>query len=370
MIYEREDIRLMTGYTWGEQPEDGRVIKLNTNENPYPPSPNVGTALSALDADVLRRYPNPTADRLRSAIAERHGLTMDQLVMTNGGDEALRLALTTFVNRGEPFGMAEPSYSLYSTLAAIQGAQVVTVPIGDDWRLPLDFARAMNAQEVRLTCVVNPHAPSGVLLDTETIGRLANDLNGVLLVDEAYVDFVDPALRFDALRLVNAFDNLLILRTFSKGYSLAGLRLGYLAGSRGLIDPIVRKTRDSYNLNTISQTLGLAAFEDRAYAEDTWRRVREARREMRQALVDLGFDVVASQTNFLLAEVPASMTPSADVIYRELKAAGILVRYFGATPGSGHTMMEHRLRISIGTPEENKTLLDAIAALVQSPSRS
>lgn len=358
MAYEREDIRKMNGYTSGEQPDDARTIKLNTNENPYPPSPRVAEAVRAIDTDTLRRYPPPTADTLRDRIAAHHAVQREQVVVTNGGDEALRLAITTFVNRGEAFGMATPSYSLYSVLAEVQGAQVVSIPMADDWLLPHDFAQRLNDRSARLTCIVNPHAPSGMLLDTEAIGRLANDIDGVLLVDEAYADFVDPAKRYDAVKLIDAFDNILFLRSFSKGYSLAGLRLGYLVGSVGLIDPILNKTRDSYNLNLIAQAAGLASFDDRSYAESTWAKVRQSRLVLHQELADLGFGIIPSETNFLLADVPASIRLSAADIYAQLKRADILVRYFD-TPG-----MEHRLRITVGTPEENAALLSALTKLL------
>ncbi|MFV2090724.1 MAG: histidinol-phosphate transaminase, partial [Pseudomonadales bacterium] len=252
MSYERDNIRRMTAYQWGEQPDSREVLKLNTNENPFPPSPAVAIALTAFGVDQLRRYPAPTANDLRQKLAELHEMEVDNIVITHGGDEGLRLALTTFVEPGGCFGMLEPSYSLYSVLAEIQDAKIFSTPLGDSWDIPRDFAHQLNEAAVNLACIVNPHAPSGTLLDADRISRLANDFQGVLLVDEAYVDFVDPALRYDLVRLINAFDNLLILRTFSKGYSLAGLRLGYLIGAAELIEPIINKTRDSYNVDQIS----------------------------------------------------------------------------------------------------------------------
>jgi histidinol-phosphate aminotransferase len=358
MSYERDNIRRMTAYQWGEQPETDDVLKLNTNENPYPASPAVQQALDAFTVDQLRRYPSPTADGLRRRIAELHQVNVDNIVITHGGDEALRLALTTFVTPGSAFGMLDPSYSLYPVLANIQDARIVSQPLDDGWDLPRDFAHRMNEAGANLCCIVNPHAPSGKLLDADRIGRLANDLNGVLLVDEAYVDFVDPALRHDLVRLIDAFDNLLLLRTFSKGYSLAGLRLGYLLGAASLIEPILTKTRDSYNVDGISQRLGEAAIRDQAYAEETWRRVRAARRTLRDTLVDLGFRVDISQTNFLLAEVPLDAQKSAPEIYEALKAEGILVRYFR------HPALEDKLRISVGTEKENERLTNALARLL------
>jgi len=357
--YERDNIRRMEGYSWGEQPDaNSDVIKLNTNENPYPPSPKVDDALNKVQGAALRTYPPPTAAPLRAAIAEHHGLSPDNVLITNGGDEALRLAITTFVTPGLPIGMPEPSYSLYPVLADIHDSPIHRVELDERWRPRRDFAHQLNEAGCVLSFLVNPHAPSGTLLETEAISQLANDLNGVLLLDEAYVDFVDPALRHDAVRLINAFDNLLILRSFSKGYGLAGLRLGYLLGQRSLIEPIVTKTRDSYNVNLLNQLLGLAAFEDQDYAGDTWERVRNDRRRLRAELQQLGLDAPASQTNFLLASVPFDATRSARELYEGLKAAGVLVRWFD-TP-----LLEDKLRISVGTPEQNQRLLRALADLL------
>jgi histidinol-phosphate aminotransferase len=358
MSYERDNIRRMAGYQWGEQPLDQRTIKLNTNENPYPPAPGVQSALAGFDVSSLRTYPQPTADRLRDRLATLHGVDRNQLIVTHGGDEALRLAMTTFVDPGGAFGMADPSYSLYPVLAEIQDARVVAVPLTTDWRLPADFADRLNAADVRLTCVVNPHAPSGVLLDAATIADLARRLSGVLLVDEAYVDFVDPALGHDLAPLTREFDNLLLLRTFSKGYSLAGLRLGYLIGAPGLIEPLIGKTRDSYNVDAISQALGEAAVVERDHAATTWRRVREDRERLRHGLSQLGLEAPPSQSNFLLARVPATSRLGAAGIYAGLKERGILVRYF-AVPG-----LDDRLRITVGTTEQNQRLLDELQGLL------
>lgn len=351
MSYQRSNIEEMAGYTWGEQPTDASIIKLNSNENPYPPSPAVNDALKKLTAAELRTYPQPTADALRDRLARLHAVKRENIVITHGGDEALRLAFTTFVEPGTPFGMADPSYSLYPVLARIQGASIHKIPLHDNWDLPRDFAHELNEVGANLACLVNPHAPSGVLLDAKRISQLANDFNGVLLIDEAYADFVDPALRYDVIRLVDAFENLLVLRTFSKGYSLAGLRLGYLIGSESLLDPLLTKTRDSYNIDHISQLLGEAALSDQAYAEEIWARVRADRRMLREALTDHGFRVAASQTNFLLAEVPLSSACTAKEVYEGLRARGVLVRYFD-TP-----LLADKLRITVGTTEQNQTLI-------------
>ncbi|MFW6094169.1 MAG: histidinol-phosphate transaminase [Pseudomonadota bacterium] len=355
MSYERDNIRRMQGYAWGEQPDDGDTIKLNTNENPYPPSPRVRAALAAFDTDLLRRYPQPTADPLRDRLADLHELERAHVVVTHGGDEALRLAMTTFVDPGATFTMAEPSYSLYPVLAQVQDARTFTLPLDARWRLPGEAASRLNEAGARLTCLVNPHAPSGTLSSAADIAALARALDGVLLVDEAYVDFVDPELGHDLTPLVRRLPNLLLLRTFSKGYGLAGLRLGYLLGAPSLIAPIITKTRDSYNVDAISQALGEAALEDRAHAEETWRSVRASRAVLAQRLARLGLEVTPSQANFLLARVPDSTRATAAGLYRHLKARGVLVRYFDV-PG-----LDDRLRISVGSESENRRLIDVLA---------
>ena len=357
MTFERDNIRRMAGYAYGEQPRDANVVKLNTNENAYPPSPKVLEALARFDVETLRRYPPATADPLRRKIAGRFGLDMAQVVVTNGGDEGLRLAVTTFLDQGATFGMATPSYSLYPVLAEVQGCPVVEVPLQRNWSLPPDFAARVNAAETKLTCLVNPHAPSGTLVDANAIAALAGELNGVLLVDEAYVDFVAPAANHDLTPLLRTHDNLLLLRTFSKGYSLAGLRVGYLLGSAALVEPILDKTRDSFNVDAIAQTLAAAAFSDQPYAATCWQRAREERHRLAQRLRDLGFAVPDSQMNFLLAQAPPSIC--AQDLQRTLRQRKVLVRHFN-TP-----RLADSLRTTVGSRRENDALLALLDELLE-----
>lgn len=354
MSYERDAIRRMTGYTWGEQPKLGTTLKLNTNENPFPPSPAVSAALAGFDVDDLRRYPQPTADGFRDLVAARFGINANNVLVANGGDEVLRLAFTTFLDAGDVFATTDPSYSLYPVLAAIADCKVTTIALRDDWGLPRDFAQQLNDTGARLACLVNPHAPSGQLADVDTLGQIANEFTGVLLIDEAYVDFIDPSLRHDCVNMIRAFDNVLLLRTLSKGYSLAGLRFGFAMGAETLIEPIVTKTRDSYNMDAISQALGSAAFADQDYAEQTWSAVRQLRRELREMLVERGFNVPVSQTNFLLATPPPDQPASANDVFLALKQRDIFVRHFN------EPRLEDKLRITVGDAQQNATLLDAI----------
>ena len=356
MSYERDNIRRMSGYSYGEQPADGDVVKLNTNENPYPPSPAVQSALETFDSARLRRYPAATGDALRDALAELHGVSRAQIVLTHAGDEALRLAITTFLPPGGVFGTSDPSYSLYPVLTAVQDARFEAVPHAADWSLPAELTQRLNEAGAALTCLVNPHAPSGHLSSVTTLDAIARALEGVLLIDEAYADFVEPTLDYDATPLVREHDNVLLLRTFSKGYGLAGLRLGYLIGSQALIDPILGKTRDSYNVDAISQALGLAAVGDQAYARKTWAAVRDERNRQAAQLAQLGFRCAPSQANFLLAEVPEGQ--DAGALKDGLKARGILVRHFD------HPRLQRSLRISIGTPAENEALNQQLRELL------
>ena len=352
MGYERSNVAGMTGYVYGEQPDDPTVVKLNTNENPYPPSAAVGRALARFDADTLRRYPPATAEPLRHLVAERLRILPEQVVATNGGDEALRLAITTFVDAGATFGTTDPGYSLCPVLAGVQGCAVEAIPLTADWSVPADFARRLNACGTKLACIVSPHAPSGVLVDADTVAAIAAELDGVLLVDEAYVDFVDPELGHDLTPLVADHDNLLLLRTLSKGYSLAGLRVGFLVGDARLIDPVLTKTRDSYNVDAIAQDLGAAAYADLEHARETWRAVVGERRRLVDELRVRRFRVVESQANFVLAHAPGDH--SAKAVFEGLRQRGIVVRHFD-TP-----RLAESLRITVGTPAENDALIKAL----------
>jgi histidinol-phosphate aminotransferase len=355
MGYERESIRRMQGYVPGKQPASADTIKLNTNENPYPPAPAVLQALLEVPAEALRKYPEPLADTFRGIAAEVHGIGREQLVAVNGGDELLRLAITTFVEPGTPIGVLSPSYSLYPVLAEIHGSPVVSIEAPEDFSVPSEFAARMNQAKVNLALLVNPHAPSGELVSQAQISAIAGELDGVLLVDEAYVDFVDPELGHDLLPLLAAHDNLLFLRTLSKGYSLAGLRFGYGIGGADLIAPLLEKTRDSYNVDAIAQRLASAALLARDHSQQSWQAVREERARVLEALRGLGFRVRESQSNFVLAFAPEGA--SARALQQQLEERGVLVRHFR------EPRLEGALRITIGTPQQNDTLLELLGEL-------
>jgi len=357
MTYERDSIRRAQGYVPGRQRATIEA-KLNTNENPYPPCPAVLEVLQRIDGNMLRRYPPPLADGFRAAAAAVHGVAADNLIAVNGGDELLRLAVYTFVEPGAPIGTLEPSYSLYPVLAALHGSPIVAVDLDPDWDIPESTASTWNAAGVRLAFVVDPHAPTGRLTPVEPLRRLAAEFRGVLVIDEAYVDFVDPELDHDAVALVRERDNVLLLRTLSKGYSLAGLRFGYGIGHSELIAPMLTKTRDSYNVDAIAQALATAALEHRTEAARTWVAVRRDREALRRDLAALGLAAPPSQSNFLLTSVSAP--GGAATVAARLEQDRVLVRHFAAP------RLEDKLRITVGTPAENARLLAALARILGS----
>ena len=354
MTFQRPNIEAMQGYSPGEQLPGEAIIKLNTNENPYPPAPEVSAALSAIAASDLRRYPPPMANEFREIAGNLHGLTADNVIPTNGGDELLRLILTTYVDPAETVLVAKPSYSLYPVLTAIQGCKLQEVPLEQDWSLSEQFFAEL--AHAKLCILVNPQAPSGSLLPVETLRKVATSFSGILLIDEAYVDFIDPELGYDSIPLLRDLENVLILRTLSKGYSLAGLRFGYGLGASSLISPMLFKTRDSYNTDLVSQRLACAALGAQEYARGTWQKVRASREKLTRQLEAMGFDSTKSQSNFLLSQVPAG--EDARALYLALKQQNILVRYFDQEG------LRDKLRISIGSEEENNALVAALGDLL------
>ncbi len=357
MSFERPNISRMQGYAPGEQPNSPEIIKLNTNENPYPPPAAVSEALRAIDSADLRRYPPPLANDFRTFAGLIHGLAPDSILPVNGGDELLRLLLTTFVDSNETLAVMQPSYSLYPVLAEIAGCKLLEVPLGDDWTMPDDLPALLGEQSAKMLMLVNPHAPTGSLLPAGYLRDLAQEFDGILVLDEAYVDFIDPALAYDSIPLARELDNVLILRTLSKGYSLAGLRFGYGVGPPGLIDPMAAKTRDSYNTDHISQKLARAALEARDEAALTWERVRRSREWLRAELASLKIETLPSQSNFLLATIPSDV--GAANLHAALKERGILVRHFD------QPRLDNRLRITVGSETDNEILIEKLRDILR-----
>jgi len=351
MSYFRPNIEAMSGYVPGEQPADptdATVVKLNTNENPYPPSPEVMKAIAAIRIEDLRRYPSPVADRFRRTAGEVFDVRPEQVICGNGMDDILNITVRALAGPESPMAYPVPTYTLYAVLARLQEAAVREVPFRPDFSLPVEELVAARA---RVTYLVNPNAPTGTLVPVEDIARLADRLDGVLCIDEAYVDFAEH----DCLALATSRPNVLVMRSMSKGYALAGLRFGFAIGSEDLIAGLM-KVKDSYNVDAVAAAAASAALADRVYYEQTRRKVMAERDRLAKALAGLGLPCLPSQANFLLA---TCFRPTAGELYESLKRRRILVRYFDS-PG-----LDDKLRITIGTPEQNDTLIAALTELAR-----
>jgi len=345
MSYLRQNIAEMAGYVPGFQPQEEGWIKLNTNENPYPPSPQVVAALQAeigAEGERLRQYPDAASCRMRRAAADLYGFDPSWVITANGSDELLNNLIRACAGEGEEIGYVHPSYSYYATLAGIQGARVRTFGLDDDFRIR-DFPPRY---EGRLFFLTSPNAPLGFSFARDDIEELAGRCAGLLVVDEAYADFAGE----DACELVRRCDNVVVTRTLSKSYSLAGMRLG-LAIARPEIIAALDKIRDHYHLDRLALVAGEAALRDQDYLHQTVARIRTTRERFSEELRQLGYAVIASQANFVFASPPDG---DGQRVYDALFARKILVRYF-ADP-----LLKHGLRISIGTDEEMDAALAAL----------
>ena len=332
-------VRKLEEYVPGEQPRAKSVVKLNTNENPYPPSPKCRAALRAFDYARLRRYPDPNCSELCAEIARLNGTTPERVFIGNASDEILALAAKCFVEDDESIGSLDPSYSLYKTLAAIRNVK---------WT-GLDVTASTS-----LFLLTNPNAPTGEFREPSEIAAFAKKFRGVVIVDEAYGDFARANCM--SLATAEANRNLIAMRTFSKSYSLAGLRVGYCIGPEDLVEALY-KVKDSYNVDAIAQAVALAAYQDRAYHRKTVAAVVKTRKAFSKALAKRGWDVLPSDANFVFAKPPAPAR-AAD-LFAALKKREIFVRYF---PGP---LTGERLRITIGTDEQMATLLAALDEISQ-----
>jgi histidinol-phosphate aminotransferase len=329
----------MAGYTPGEQPRDGAFIKLNTNENPYPPSPRVLEVIrAAVTGDYLRKYPDPAGTAFRHTAGRVLGIDPDSILIGNGSDDLLTILTRAFVPEGGLIASPTPSYLLYRTLAEIQGARFETVPYTADWQLPSPWPLT----QAQLTFVANPNSPSGTMLSAANLERLAGEVEGTLVLDEAYVDFAEG----NGLHLTRGH-RVVVTRTLSKSYALAGIRFGFAFADPALVRELV-KVKDSYNCDVLSLAAASAALEDQDYFRTIRARVLATRERMSSALAELGFAVTPSQSNFVWCRrTDRPVKP----IYEELKRRQILLRYMSyAGYGDG-------LRISVGADEEVDRLL-------------
>ncbi len=346
-------VAAMSAYVPGEQPQGGGWVKLNTNENPYPPSEAALAAIRSAvagDGSLLRLYPSPDSSPLREAAAKVHAFPADRIVAGNGSDDLLNLLIRAYAGPGRPVGMLDPSYSLYPVLAAAQGAPLVKVPISPGLSFDLTAAAESGAAVFFLT---NPNAPLGVRFSPGCVAALADKFPGLLVVDEAYAAFSDA----DCVPLARELPNVVVTRTLSKGHALAGLRAGY-ALCPPEVAAALHRVRDSYNLDRIAQAAGAAALLDSAWLDRAVAAVKSTRGRMVAGLGAIGWHCIEPHGNFILTEPrsvrhPPSRETSAHA-FEFLKTRRILVRRF-----PGHPLTETRLRVSVGTDSEADAFLAA-----------
>ncbi len=341
-------------YVPGEQPRIEGLIKLNTNENPYPPSPRVLDALQSAAASGLERYPDPESIALREAVAAHHGLTRDQVFAGNGSDEVLAHAFFAFFQQAEPLLFPDVTYSFYRVYAQLYGIDCVLQPVDDALRIDVDALAARAAQGCGGLVIANPNAPTGRSLPLADIERLLVACPArVVLVDEAYVDFGAQS----AVQLIARYPNLLVVQTLSKSRSLAGLRVGFACGQAPLIDALtrVKNSFNSYPIDRLAGAGAVAALEDEAWFKQTRDAIVDTREGLVLQLEDLGFEVQPSHANFVFVRHPAH---DAAALAAALRERAVLVRHFR------QPRIDQYLRISIGTRAQCSALVDALATVV------
>lgn len=348
--YWSDVVNTLTPYLPGEQPLLDKLVKLNTNESPYPPSPRVMEAISAVSADALRLYPDPESVALRQAIAARFGLQTEQVFVGNGSDEVIALAFMALLKHSLPLYFPDVSYSFYPVWSAMFDITHSTVPVEGDFSIDPAAYPAKNGGII----VPNPNAPTGMLMSLDSIrALLQRSAESVVVIDEAYIDFGGES----ATQLIDEYDNLLVVQTLSKSRALAGLRVGFAMGSKTLIEALgrVKNSFNSYPLDIVAQRAALASIDDEHYFRNSCERVINTRKTLCSSMKALGFDVLPSGANFILASHPQY---SARKLFSGLRDQGILVRYFDKP------RIDNHLRITIGTDEDNEALLIALRALL------
>ena len=345
-----ENVRKVVPYVPGEQPKNNNVIKLNTNENPYPPSPLVAQAIKDYNAGLLRKYPDPASSVLVDELAKTYSLKAENIFAGIGSDDVLSLAFLTFFNSGKPVIFPDITYSFYDVWADLYRIPYQTKALDKDFNIIKEDYLCDNGGVV----IANPNAPTGVELPLEVIEEIVSyNKDRVVIVDEAYVDFGAHS----ALPLIDKYDNLLVVQTFSKSRALAGIRIGMAFGQKKIIDYLkdVKFSFNSYTLNPLTIAVGVAALKDDAYFKDITAKTIATRERMKEELKRLGFSFADSKTNFVFAtheKLPA------DEIFKYLKEKNIYVRYWNKPRINNH------LRISVGTDEEAKILIDALEELL------
>ena len=338
-------------YVPGEQPKDRKYVKLNTNENPYPPSPKVAEALKQVSAESLRLYPDPECGALVEALAKAQGVKPSQVFVGNGSDEVLAFCYLAFMDENNPAVFPDITYSFYPVYGQFFQNHCRIVPVKEDFSMPLEEMM----QDDGTVVLTNPNAPTGIGLPLSDIRRvLEANPNHVVIVDEAYVDFGGES----AVGLIAEYENLLVVQTFSKSRSLAGMRIGFAYGNEDLILALnaVKNSINSYTLDRMALAAAQAAVEDGAYTDDTCKKIAQTRENTAGKLKMLGFNVLPSQTNFLFA---SHKSVYAEVIFKKLREKGVLVRYFHKP------RIDNFLRITVGTDEEMDILIKALTDILE-----
>ncbi len=350
-----KNIRRVTPYVPGEQPQGGRLIKLNTNENPYPPSPAVREVLKAMEPDMLRKYPDPSASALVNALAGYYGLNPEQVFVGVGSDDVLGMAFLTFFNSDRPVLFPDVTYSFYPVWAELFGIPYETCPLNADFTIdPLDYDRANGG-----VIFPNPNAPTGCFLPLRQVEEiLRHNQDVVVIVDEAYIDFGGES----AVSLLGRYENLLVVQTFSKSRAMAGMRIGYALGSPGLIKAMqdVKYSYNSYTMSLPSILAGEAAVKDEAYFRESVEKIIRTRENAKRRLAELGFTFPDSKANFLFIR---HRTVGAKELYDALRSKQIYVRYF-----SGPRVSDY-LRVTIGTDGEMEELLRFLEEYLDAPAK-
>lgn len=350
-IYWSDAIKNAAPYVPGEQPKDKKFIKLNTNENPYPPSPKVLEAIKASVCADLRLYPDPDASGIRKAASEYYGISDKQIFPGNGSDEVLALAFLSFFSSRKKIMFPDITYSFYPVYADIFNIAYETVPLDEDFSIPIEKFFVENGG----TVISNPNAPTGMYLPIDSIKKiLQNNSKSVVIVDEAYIDFGGES----AVNLINEFSNLLVVQTLSKSRQLAGLRIGLAIGNEGLIEGLdtAKNSINSYTIDRLALNGGCAALKDKEYFEITRKKIIDTRNRISLQLCKLGFRVLDSKANFIFV---SHSKYRAVQLYSSLKQNGILVRYFNKP------RIDNFLRISIGTDEEMDTLVKTLSQIIK-----
>jgi len=341
MKWVRPQINNLQPYIPGKQ-TSGKVVKLNANENPYPPSPRALAVLQDVDSDTLRLYPDAIAENLRETAAKIFDINTEQIIIGNGSDDVLTMIIRAFLDPGDSIAVVDPTYTLYKTLAEIQGVKAEIHKLKDDYIIPDSFFKTKS----KVVFLPNPNAQTGTLFPIEAVDRLCGRNMNIVVIDEAYADFAGAS----SIPLLKKYENLVVMRTLSKSYSLAGIRVGFGISNPNFISALM-KVKDSYNVNALSQLIAAEAILDREHFNRNIGKIVETRKWFSKSLSDIGWKVTPSAANFILAE-PVNDSPEA--IMKKLEMSGFLIRYFDISS------LKNKLRISIGTDKQMEDLLEVI----------